>query len=897
MLGGTLAATAGTLAGTVVGLGPASPVIAAGPPAEKVKVLIADVVQARVADFASGVAQAVALERVAGQGRLRGASGGEFVSEPVKLPFGATHLGLHWWTTGDPYGVRVSVRSSGPGRGWSEWQSPEVDDVVDHGQSKEVFAALASSDRGELAQYRVQFLADGATVGQVTITAINSVDGPREVIANAAPTSVTVTTPDGKVLTIITREGWGCDESLRFSGGKEIWPEMYVPAKKIIIHHTATSNGYTDGAAQVRAIYAYQAGTRSWGDIGYHVLVDRYGRFFEGRHGRGEGAGREILSPDVVGAHVYYRNYGSVGVSCIGNFEVASPTSALLTGLDNIVTYECGIHYINPTGVSDFYLSTNQWQYQLKNISGHYESWQTACPGVYMISYLPTLRSHVSSRLGTTPAPALSVVGTPDLYTPGALSFSWPSGGTKYYCLEGWDFSDEEDITYLSGYTAAGFNDPGAMKMAWTATTGTAASFPNLRAGRYTMHLRNEGGRFESNRTFAVGAYLAQYFPNETLSGTPTISRAEQAPIDHDWGTGSPGAGIPDDGFSARWQGTFDFNGAAYTFVATADDGIRVYLDGNRIIDGWRIQAATTYEASVTVSAGQHSVKVEYFENTGLALARVYWYQKPPVGQYYAEYFNNRTLSGLPKASYVENAPINYDWGLGCPESVSVDNFSIRWTGDFNFDAAPYTFIARSDDGVRLWVDGVLLIDQWHDEAPTEYRATRAMSAGVHRVRVEYYEHTGGALIQVNWVMGSTTSPTRTTVIVDDTSSGFSKGGSYWRESTAGYGGHQWWTYVDGSAVDCWGNWQADLAGGSYEVYVWVPYWNATTRNAPYTVYHQDGQTVRSVNQDNYSNVWVSIGTYSFTAGTALRVRLTDATGEPINSRKIAFDAVMLVPR
>ena len=59
-----------------------------------------------------------------------------------------------------------------------------------------------------------------------------------------------------------------------------------VPTKKIVIHHTATTNSYTDGAAQVRAVYAYQAGTRSWGDVGYHVLVDRYGRIYEGRQGR-----------------------------------------------------------------------------------------------------------------------------------------------------------------------------------------------------------------------------------------------------------------------------------------------------------------------------------------------------------------------------------------------------------------------------------------------------------------------------------------------------------------------------------------------------------------------------------------------------------------------------------
>ena len=78
---------------------------------------------------------------------------------------------------------------------------------------------------------------------------------------------------------------------------------MYVPAKKVVIHHTATSNTYTDGAAEVRAIYTYHTRTLGWGDIGYNALVDKYGNIYEGRHGRGEGAGREILSADVVAGH------------------------------------------------------------------------------------------------------------------------------------------------------------------------------------------------------------------------------------------------------------------------------------------------------------------------------------------------------------------------------------------------------------------------------------------------------------------------------------------------------------------------------------------------------------------------------------------------------------------
>jgi hypothetical protein len=108
--------------------------------------------------------------------------------------------------------------------------------------------------------------------------------------------------------------------------------------------------------------------------------------------------------------------------------------------------------------------------------------------------------------------------------------------------------------------------------------------------------------------------------------------------INFNWLLGSPDSAVPAERFSVRWEGTFNFAQAAtYRFTATADDGIRVYVDGALKIDRWIEQSATTYTADVALTQGNHLIKVEYYENGGDAEARVSWAPvavNPPASAY-----------------------------------------------------------------------------------------------------------------------------------------------------------------------------------------------------------------------------------------------------------------------
>lgn len=122
-----------------------------------------------------------------------------------------------------------------------------------------------------------------------------------------------------------------------------------------------------------------------------------------------------------------------------------------------------------------------------------------------------------------------------------------------------------------------------------------------------------------------------------------------------------------------------------------------------------------------------------------------------PKGQWLAEYFANVDVSGSPVFSQCEPA-INHNWGNGGPgNGVPAENFSARWTGVFGFPGGDVEFTITVDDGARLWIDGVLIIDTWIEQSPMTYKATRNLSAGDHAIRLEFFEAGWDAQIQLSW--------------------------------------------------------------------------------------------------------------------------------------------------
>ena len=254
----------------------------------------------------------------------------------------------------------------------------------------------------------------------------------------------------------------------------------------------------------------------------------------------------------------------------------------------------------------------------------------------------------------------------------------------------------------------------------------------------------------------AESKWSAKYWDNVNLAGTPFLERQEDE-IDHDWGDEGPGTLTNE--FSARWKRTLYFSAGVYRFNATMDDGMRVWVDDALIIDSWYDSQVHTVTADISLTAGDHTVKIEYYEKSGGAIAKLNWTAVSGfAGLWHGEYFNNTTLSGSPVMLRDDNA-IDFYWSGSPGGGVWADQFSARWTGSISLDPGIYRFSVTTDDGARLWVNNQLVIDQWHEQSATTYNAEITLTGGATPVKLEYFDHGGLAVIALSWTKVAAPAP------------------------------------------------------------------------------------------------------------------------------------------
>ena len=300
------------------------------------------------------------------------------------------------------------------------------------------------------------------------------------------------------------------------------------------------------------------------------------------------------------------------------------------------------------------------------------------------------------------------------------------------------DVTAEPDTTYHYVVVAVGTNE---LVSAASATVAVTTPDEDLEPGECS-----------------VTQWSGEYFDGQSLQGTAVESDClDDLDLQYSQGDGPDGVGPFQ--YSARFSKTFDGAGA-YTIEAVADDGIRVLVDGEPVIDGWVDQGPTPFSGTVDLGEGSHLIVVEYFQGWGGATLEV----DVSIAQAACEssvwsvrYFGNTGLDGAPTGSdCLDDLDHEYAWNEG-PEGVGPWNWSARYTKTIQPGAGSYDFTVLADDGVRVEVDGIEVIDGWFDQGPTSYTGTIALDDGTHVVVVEYFQGWSGAKLEFDYVRQAST--------------------------------------------------------------------------------------------------------------------------------------------
>ncbi|ORM07170.1 N-acetylmuramoyl-L-alanine amidase [Prescottella equi] len=229
------------------------------------------------------------------------------------------------------------------------------------------------------------------TANDVAAVLINPGSGPQD--ANLADIA-TPTSVNG--VNIISRKAWGANEGIRCQN-----PTYDDSTGGATVHHTAETNNYTreQSAGIVRGIYAYHAQSLGWCDIGYNVLVDRFGQIFEGRFGG--------LDRPVQGAHAGGFNENTVGIAMMGNFVNEPAPAATIESVGKYLGWRLKLANLNPKGQVTMYSEGTQYskyplgqRVVLPTIFAHRDVGYTECPGSAAYAQMDQIRNIAAANYG-----------------------------------------------------------------------------------------------------------------------------------------------------------------------------------------------------------------------------------------------------------------------------------------------------------------------------------------------------------------------------------------------------------------------------------------------------------------------------------------------------------------
>ncbi|WP_431969023.1 N-acetylmuramoyl-L-alanine amidase [Actinacidiphila sp. bgisy160] len=457
--------------------------------------------------------------------------------------------------------------------------SPQADPSVTDSPSDTATPDPADSSPSDTAAPSTSAPAPGSSASTSAPTSASPSTSP-STSTSPSPSSTRPTAPASTVAkpAIVSRAGWGADESKREAGDPSYADKVNV----VFVHHTDTAASYScaDSASIVRWIYAYHL-SQKWRDIGYNALVDKCGTLFEGRYGG--------LDLPVIGAQTYGFNTRSWGIATIGTFQVingvpATPISSKMLGsIAALSAWKLGQYGINPNpgsktqtlveGAKDSPPWVYGKSYTFNPISGHRDGFATACPGQNLYDKLATIRSYAAA----VAAPTLNGVSGATLsgssyYTKSTATVSWKES-TPYTVVKRFEVLVDGAVAATASRTA----------------TSAAITVP---AGKHTVTVR----AVHINNKTATSASSYSVVGDTTK---PTFTTAPAVKIRN--ATVSSTA-VP---VSVTWKAAD--NGALKSVAATAPSTATFGPTTTSWSTSGKVNTAVTYSLKATDAAGNYT--------------------------------------------------------------------------------------------------------------------------------------------------------------------------------------------------------------------------------------------------------------------------------------------------
>ena len=334
-------------------------------------------------------------------------------------------------------------------------------------------------------------------------------------------------------------------------------------------------------------------------------------------------------------------------------------------------------------------------------------------------------------------------------------------------------WTSEYSLMFISGYSMGGSGSkilPGTVPPGSIVDLSVNLQVPKTQ-GLYKGYwmLRNPSGNLfgigeNANKPFFVQInagpeptpeitdWRGEYFDNRELEGDSVLVRNDEE-INFNWKREAPADELSANNFSVRWTREVEFDAAIYRFRLRFDDGIRLVVDDQLVIDEWDDGSDRVVTVDLAMFEDEHDIHVEYYEHGDNARVHLSWEKltAPSYPEWTGEYWFNRTLDS-DWALVRSDLEINFDWGKGSPAlGIPSDDFSVRWSRQVDFEPGVYLLYAQADDGIRLYVDDIRILDEWHASGGSDVYTVELVLDGLHWLQVEYYEHGGKAKVKFWW--------------------------------------------------------------------------------------------------------------------------------------------------